>query len=551
VPELAAPAPSATAQLPLWEHLAEPSAARAQLWLRDQSGTERANYALLSRAARSAAAALRGRGVRPGSLVGCVLTNSFDVCAGIAGTWFAGGVVVSLPTIARGMDPTSYASQLTRLCHASGTELVLAESRYAALLDEQLPPTVRVLAFESLRGPKPIEPDPPNPDDPCFVQYSSGSTSDPKGCVLTARRIAAQLTLLGDALQIDPERDRGCIWLPLSHDMGIFGGFLLPWVRGMPLLIGRPERFLASPRTWLSDCAEFGATITVAPNSGLALAVRVARRSPPTAPLSLRACLLGGESVDWRVLSDAHATFGRLGAPLATYKPAYGLAEATLAVTVTRPDESPHVIEVDARALSQQHLEPARDEFATPIVSVGTPLPGVSVRIADKRDIGEIQVNSPALALGYLNDPECTRASFCADGFHTGDLGFIENGELYIAGRFDDMLTVGGRNVYAREVEAQIARRTPVRGSNCAIVEVNREGGRALVCVVELQDGASDVRFVAREIRVIAASTAGLALNECVFLPRGSFPKTPSGKAQRFRCRALAEEGRAATRVAL
>ena len=155
-------------------------------------------------------------------------------------------------------------------------------------------PGTRIASFESLIDSGTIEPELPGEDEVIFIQYSSGSTSDPKGCLLTARAIQAQLDLLADGLSVDPSVDQGVMWLPLSHDMGLFGCLLLSFAKGMRLVVSTPERFLKSPATWLADCAEVQATITAVPNFALELAARAGRVSPPRR-FPMRKCVIGGE----------------------------------------------------------------------------------------------------------------------------------------------------------------------------------------------------------------------------------------------------------------
>jgi acyl-CoA synthetase (AMP-forming)/AMP-acid ligase II len=490
------------------------------------------------REAERVAAGLRERGIRRGSRVACVLTNSAAVCTGLFGIWLAGGTVVSLPTPSRGTTAERYATDLARLCAHVGSEVLLLESRFAQFVPSDLASAVTIHTFEELPVHRSVGFEPPEMDEVAFIQYSSGSTAAPKGCMLTGAAIMAQLERLREALGID-RSDRGLMWLPLSHDMGLFGGMLTAWTGGMDGAIGTPERFVASPRTWFDDLADFGATFTVSPNFALGLAARAARRMPPKGRSPLRACILGAERLDWGTLTEAARVLGPYGLKLDTLTPAYGLAEATLAVTAMPPEEPPRSLDVDLEEALAGRLVPRDEEHAgsTRLVCLGRPLRDVEVGIADGADVGEVTVASPALARGYVNDEQRTAERFHDGRFHTGDVGFVHEGEVYLLGRTDDMLSIGGTNVHAGELEAMLTRHPVLRAGSCALVDDPRSG--ALVLLAEPTSEEAEFDSVARDLNSHSILRFGVPIDDFVFVRRGTLPKTPSGKVQRFRCRQL------------
>lgn len=372
-----------------------------------------------------------------------------------------------------------------------------------------------------------------------FVQFSSGTTAEPRGVELTGRAIEAQLKRLSDHLAIDPERDVGVMWLPLSHDMGFFGGDVLAWYTGMRGILSPPERFLAQPWTWFEDCAEFGATLTVAPSFAYALAARAARNRPPAGSLSLRVCLTGGELVSMSHLDACAKAFELCGLSLTAFTPAYGLAEATLAVTVAEVCTPPQAVSIDFERLIAGEI--AIIERAAPgtreLVSCGSPLPDVTVSCDG--DVGELQVTGPSMATGYHGHPELTASRFGADGFRTGDLGLIHDNQLYVVGRTDDRLIVAGRNIDVADLEQEIADHPHVRSGNCVVVDLHTDGQQQIFVVAEAVPGTDGLDLL-RRARTIAARRHGLRIDDVVVLGRGEFPKTPSGKAQRYRCREIA-----------
>jgi fatty-acyl-CoA synthase len=502
-------------------------------------------------AAERAAGSLRASGVERGSRVACILSNCPSACVAVFGVWFAGGTLLSLPTISRGMAPELYGDLLRRLCAQGEAELLLVEERFAGMARELVGARegLRVVSFEALeRGPR-LAAEERAEEEIVFVQYSSGSTREPRGCMLSAGAIARHTRMLGDVLEIDPTRDRAVLWIPLSHDMGLFGGLLSAWALGLPFLIGTPERFLRSPATWVRDCADFQASLTTGPSFGLALAARAVaatgggRQVRRVRPLPMRRWIVGGERVSFAVLRQAHDVLAPLGVPFGAFSPAYGLAEATLAVTMPREGEEPHALAACGE-----------------VVACGRPLDGIELAIDEtgadgwaqgawdvEEPVGEVLVRSPALAAGYLGNPRLTRERFGdppgRGPLRTGDVGFLRDGELHVLGRADDMIAVGGRNIHAGDFEQQVGPEIGVRNGSAVLVDVPDGPATRLVVLAEPLAGREDHARVAQHLREHARRTLGVQVDECLLLAPRTIPKTPSGKIQRFRCRALVESG--------
>lgn len=511
-------------------------------WVTDR--WEAASWAEVVADAENMTAGLRRCGVRPGSRVATVLTNGPAAVRGLLGVWLAGGVIASLPVPARGMEVAEYVRQLDTICARVRPEVLLVEERMLGLLDEQVRGRLRVCSWESLAGKGKVDASPPGEDEPAFVQYSSGSTSEPKGCVLTPRAIMAQLRMVSAMLDGRPGGEVAVSWLPLSHDMGIFGTLLTPWVNDWPLYLSTPERFMMAPRTWFGDLAEFGGTMTAGTNTALHLGSRIGRSSRLAGGLDVRACIIGAERVTADTLRLAVETFGPYGFRPESLMPAYGLAEATLAVTATPVEEAPRHLTVDSIALADgilHEVDPAA-ESATAVVGAGVPCAGVEISGAPADRLGEIMVRSPALAAGYFEDPVRTAERFVDGQVRTADLGFVRDGHLYPVGRLDDVISVSGRKVYAREVEHAVDRLAGVR-RGCTTL-VCADGSRKLIMFVEVNRKLADYQPLAEEIASVAMAKAAVAVDECVFIARNSLPKTPSGKIQRHRCRQLLATGR-------
>ncbi len=490
-------------------------------------------------------AGLRRCGVRPGTRVASVLTNGPHTVRGLLAVWLAGGAVASLPVPARGMDAEEYTRQLRTICAQLQPEVFLLDERMHALLDEDLRTELRARTWESMAGTGVVDASPPGQDEPAFVQYSSGSTSSPKGCVLTTAAIQAQLGMVTAMLDGRPGAETTVSWLPLSHDMGIFGTLLTPWVNDWTLYLSTPERFTFAPRSWFGDMAEFGATMTAGTNTALHLGSRIGRSTRLAGGLDVRACIIGAERVEARTLAQVVESLGPYGFRPESLMPAYGLAEATLAVTATPVHEAPRHLVVDSIALADGELVEvdAGAESATAVVAAGVPCAGVEVLGAPGDRLGEIAVRSPALASGYFADPARTADRFVDGTVRTADLGFVRDGYLYPVGRVDDVISVSGRKVYAREIEHAVDALAGVRRGCTTLISANGSGSE-LTLFVELKRSLDDYRPLAEAVASVAMAKAAVALDECVFLTRNSLPKTPSGKIQRHRCRQMLDAGR-------
>ncbi|MGW0733740.1 AMP-binding protein [Streptomyces sp. NPDC002851] len=500
--------------------------------------------------AHGMAAELRRLGVTPGTRVATILTNTPDVVRGLLAVWLAGGAVASLPLPTRGQSSEEFTAQLTALAARLDPTLVLTDEWLTPLVPEELSSQLPVRSWSSLRGsgprPRPFEPSPPGPDDLAFIQYSSGSTSTPKGCALTTRSIEEQMEIILHLTGGRPGADVFSSWLPLSHDMGMFGALLYPWAYDFDLVLSTPERFGMAPRSWFRDMSEYGATITTATSTALYLATRAQGRADLPRELKLRTAVVGAERIGWDVLTAATEKFRPYGLAATAFQPAYGMAEATLAVTAKPWGRPARSLACDGAALLDGkvvEVDPDRPG-ATILVSNGVALPGIEVAAGTPGTVGEIRVSSPSLADGYYGDPERTADRFQDGWFRTGDFGFMHDDELYVMGRADDMLSVGGRKVYAAEIEAAIDSLTTVRKGCAAVVDAGGSGSSRFVLLLEPKGASGDFAAIADEAAALALEKAGLALSECLFVRRGVLPKTPSGKLQRFRCRALLDEDR-------
>jgi acyl-CoA synthetase (AMP-forming)/AMP-acid ligase II len=248
--------------------------------------------------------------------------------------------------------------------------------------------------------------------------------------------------------------------------------------------------------------------------------------------------VIGAEHIAWDALESVATAFADRGLTTAALTPAYGMAEATLVATTGELSREPKFVDVDVQALDHQQIvfvEPDHPA-ARRLVSCGTCLPGVTVCCEETS--GEIIVRSPSLGSGYVGDEDATHERFTNNGFRSGDIGFMSDEQLYVVGRMDDCVIVGGRNIYVQDIEQQLTVHAALRRGSCAIVEAPQGSGR-IGLVAEVNSNALDPADVALALRSAAIRHGGPPITDFAFVPRGRFPKTPSGKAQRYRCREL------------
>lgn len=498
--------------------------------------------------ARNMTAGLRRHGVGPGTRVASVLTNTADVVQGVLAVWLSGAALASLPVPSRGMGIDEYIAEITAMCAQLEPQLFVLDGAMLAMMPEQLTDRYPFCSWQDLLDSGVGAESPPGDQEIAYIQYSSGSTSIPKGCVLTGGAIAHQVGMLMEWIPVRPGGGEVVnAWLPLSHDMGMFGTLLSSWYSDNDLYMSTPERFMMSPRTWFGDIAEYGVTITAGTNTGVYLSARGFRTGkPPKGRIDMRACIIGAERVEWETLDNAVDILGDHGLTARMFMPAYGLAEATLAVTATPREERPRRICLDAVELAKGRLTETEfgQEFATSIVSAGRPINGVTLGGLVDGELSQLRIGSPSLSSGYWNSPELTAEHFQDGTVLTNDLAFVSDGHLYLVGRFDDMINIAGRKVYARAIEQAIEGLDGVRRGCSTLVEQRTGDTNRLTLLLELDADTQRHQDIARAAATVAMSKAGVALDECLFLARGSLPKTPSGKIQRYRCRQLLSDGR-------
>jgi acyl-CoA synthetase (AMP-forming)/AMP-acid ligase II len=497
---------------------------------------------ILERAERTAAAFVAA-GITPGDRIAIVLRTELGFLDALLGAWLAGAVPVPLYPPVRLGRLDEWTAGTARMLSVSGARLAVSSGGVRRLLQGALarvePPVGLLDASELVRGPARLARE-ADPAALALVQFSSGSTVDPKPVALTHAALQAQADALVAAVRPDA-RDVLVSWLPLYHDMGLIGCLLGAMSYPGPLVLIAPEHFLARPALWLRAIARHRGTISAGPSFAYAYA---AERVRPDAlrGLSLRSWRLaldGAEPISAGAMRSFAARFAPDGLDPGALVPVYGLSEAALAVTFSRPGAP-----LEGRRVDPVRL--ARDGVVAPgereVVSVGGPLPGVEVELradggpAGEARLGRIFVRGPSLMAGYLGDPEATRRALDGGWLDTGDLGFVTGGELHVHGRAKDVVIVRGANHAPEEFEAPLAAVPGVR-PGCAVavgLPSARDGAEALVLLAERGHGPpGEDPGLAERIRRAVLEATGVAPEEVRLLAPGTLPRTSSGKLRR------------------
>jgi acyl-CoA synthetase (AMP-forming)/AMP-acid ligase II len=454
-----------------------------------------------------------------------VMTPSPGMVACFIGSLRAGSDFVSIPLPGRGQSAGAYAAQVRTILDLAGVERLVVEAAYAPILGAALPELgERLLVAEALieAGDAALRPRDHEPGS--LIQFSSGTTGAPKGVRLSTAAVGANVTASLEALEARPG-EVFCFWVPLSHDMGLIGGLLTSWASccatgtGAPpgkYVCISPELFLARPALWMEACATHRATITAAPTFAYQLLARHLPRSRPLDLSSLRACIVGAEPISAETLRQFEESARPHGFGELALCPAYGLAEATLAVSIVPPSQAWSTVHVDTDGRRIEH------------VSCGKTLRSIEVAAPElERGPGPILIRGASVCEGFV-PPRGRRSDGWLD---TGDLGAMTNGELLVTGRGDDLLCLAGRNLFAWELEREAAQCADVRSGNCVAVPDGR--GRYVIFFEPVGSAEPGARQALIDVRRRLAGFAGVGPSGVGCLPRGRLPKTPSGKIRR------------------
>ncbi|MDO0917705.1 amino acid adenylation domain-containing protein [Streptomyces sp. DT2A-34] len=537
---------TAVTLLDLLLHAAEEAPGQVVVHVRGDGSERTVTFAELHDDALRVAGGLRAAGLEPGTPLPLVAELGEDFQPMFWGALAAGLVPVPLAPEARRVGP---------VWEFLGRPPVVVDAATAALCAE-IPGPVRALRLDALREARPLRSLPHRaPQDLAFLQFSSGSTGTPKGVELTHEAVLANLRQIRAAMAITPD-DVVATWMPYFHDMGLIGTHLVPMAARLKQVRLEPLTFAKRPTRWLEAVARHRATLLSAANFALALATR---RVPDSTwagldLTSVRLMLVGAEPIAPRVWREFTAKADAAGLDARAMLPVYGLAEATLAVTVPPLGEIAEPLRLDRTALSRGRavpVEPGPD--AVELMDLGRPVPDCEIRVTDDsgkplddRRVGHLEVRGPQVARGYHRAPDASASAFRGGWLRTGDLGFLSEGRLCVTGRHKDVVFVGGRTFHAPDLEEAVAATPGLPAGTVAAIGSPAPGTGCDRVVVFVQ-WARPAPAAALPVLDAAAARVRAALGHddvrVLPLPPGAFPRTTSGKLRRGLMRARFEAG--------
>ncbi|WP_144635194.1 non-ribosomal peptide synthetase [Bordetella genomosp. 13] len=517
----------------------------------------RISYEALHTRARAVAAGLRECG-RQGDRVLLMLDNDDHYVVGFLACLYAG--LVAVPAYPPHASRPQLAARVTAIAQACDPACVLTSEACLEDVRQALTGVVRVPILTAGAAARAEMPACrlPGADEIAFLQYTSGSTSQPKGVIVTHGNLMANEAAIEASLSVGAD-DVFVSWLPLYHDMGLIGGLLQPLYRGIPVVLMSPRFFFERPVRWLQAISRYRGTISGGPDFSYRLcAERIAQGDGGLDLSSWRVAFCGAEPVRHDTLEDFAGAFRQAGFDAQALYPCYGLAEATLLVAGGRRGAGLRALRCDADALTRGQASERAD--GNPQVSCGYVAPLHRLAVVDPATglpvqdgaVGEIRVQGGSIARGYWNDPEASAETFVAgEGGHwlrTGDLGFLKDGELYVTGRLKDLIIVRGQNLYPQDIERAVEDRVEAvrKGRVAAFACARADGSEAVGIAAEIGRGTQK-RATARQIGAAISAAVAEACAEVpsvvVLLNPGGLPKTSSGKLQRRACRAALQDG--------
>jgi 1-acyl-sn-glycerol-3-phosphate acyltransferase len=542
-----------------WHALRHPDRPQVH-YLADGKTPETITCGELWTGARKIEAGLRALDLEPGRPVAIMLPSSRAYFESFMGTLMASGVAVPLYPPTRIHRIEEHVRRQTQImANARATILITVDEvkKMSGLLRSLLPELRTIVTPSDLAKPPSTERLKSRSVDLALLQYTSGSTGDPKGVMLTHANLLANLRAMIRGCGATPA-ETFVSWLPLYHDMGLIGAWLGVMCAGARVVLMSPLAFMSRPARWLHAISDWKGTISAAPNFAYELCARLDDADLKGVDLSSwRIAFNGAEPVQARTLERFAARFAPYGFRREALSPVYGLAENSLGVTFPSGGRGLTLDRIMRREFfEKRRAVPAKldDARALTFVGCGTPLNTVEVRIVDDaghevpdRECGRIEFRGPSATTGYYRNANATRRVFDHGWVDSGDVGYIADGELYVTGRTKDMIIRGGRNIHPQELEETVGRIPGVRPGFVAAFGTHdaKSGTERLVVVAETRIANSEDRArMVTTISDLATELIESPPDDIVLVSPGGVPKTPSGKVRRSRCRDLYEKGK-------
>jgi len=525
----------------------------------DEGGT--LSYGQLWAGAGQIAAGLQGLGLNPGQAVAIMLPSGPDYFQCFMGVLLAGGVPVPMYPPARMAQLQEHLRRSVAILDNSQAAILISVAegkRHAQALRALVDTLSHVVSVEDLAGMGGgFAAAPVKAQDTAFLQYTSGSTGNPKGVVLSHANLLANIRAMGEAVQATPE-DVFVSWLPLYHDMGLIGAWLGSLYHGMPLVLMPPLSFISRPQRWLQAIHRYRGTLSASPNFGYEACLRrLEDKDIQGLDLSSWRCAFNGaEAVIPETVESFIERFKPQGFDPKAMMPVYGLAESSVGLgfpPLGRGLLIDHVRRENFSRTGQAIPAEDADHTALRFVSCGLPLPGHQFRVVDEtgrelpeRRQGRIEFRGPSSTSGYFRNSAATATLFHGDWLDAGDLGYIASGELYVTGRIKDLIIRAGRNIYPQEVEQAVGEIEGIRkGCVAAFGGTDPASGTERLIVLAETRRLESARSGSLRAKVHDTITEllGEPPDDIVLAAPGAVLKTSSGKIRRAAIRSLYERG--------
>ena len=526
-----------------------------------EAGPVQVSWSEIHDDARAVGAALQARGLVPGDHVAILGPTSRELITIVRGCWMAGlaSMVLPLPMRMGSLD-VFIDSTRGRILHGDAKLLLIDEllADFYSPADGDppilpmkaiMPGATNVPTGDALEIPA------HDPERLVILQYTSGSTSEPKGVMIPDRVLSANIDACAEAAELNSD-DAMVSWLPLYHDMGLVGFLALPMTKGVDLVQAAPQDFLAHPGNWMQWLSDYRATATAGPNFSWVLATRALKRMKDLDLSRLTVALSGAEPVDPKAVDAFVAEASRFGFTAGGMFPAFGMAEVAIGGTFPPRRRGLVTDTVDRIVLETQrvakpveiHDEDELGLTARQLPLLGKPVPGLEMKVVDpetfeelpERHVGELLLRGTSVTPGYYKRPDATAALFHDGWLLTGDLAYVLDGELVLCGRIKDVIIVGGRNVFPEDIERAVGPLDGVRAGNVIAFGMEGYKGKESVVVVaevRVSDTSGGLEEIRERIHHRTLEVCGLPPRDVMLVTPGTLPKTSSGKLQRAKCR--------------
>jgi fatty-acyl-CoA synthase len=517
--------------------------------------------------ARAVGAALQARGIGPGDHVAILGPTSRGLITAVRGCWMAGVASMVLPLPMRMGSLDAFIESTRARIRDGDAKLVLIDDLLAAFY-EGTPGDPPIIPLSAILPGAPgvpsgdrLEVPAPDPERLIVLQYTSGSTSEPKGVMIPDRVLSANIDACAEAAGLTTA-DVMLSWLPLYHDMGLIGFLGIPMTTGTDLVQAAPQDFMAHPGNWMQWISDHRATATAGPNFSWVLATRALKRMQDLDLSSLTLALSGAEPVDPNAVEAFVEAAAPFGFDAGGVFPAFGMAEVAIGGSFPRRGRGLVCDTVDRVVLERDRVakpievdDPHDFELiARRLPLLGTPVPGLEMRVVDpesleerpERHVGELLIRGTSVTPGYYKRPDATAALFDQGWLRTGDLAYMIDGELVLCGRIKDVIIVGGRNVFPEDIERAVGTIEGVRAGNViAFGMEGYKGKESVVVVAEVRSttasgskaDATDHELIRDAIHHRTLEVCGLPPRDVMLVQPSTLPKTSSGKLQRAKCR--------------